>query len=168
MKLHLICGKDPKRAWMSYIQFKDGFFTATNGKVLVRVPAKMAFPDVEFPQNRTFYVSATEWKTSKIWEAKSVNMDGNMIVTVTKKDMVYNIITDTDINYANVERLIDNETTPLEVISLDAELLATVQDACNLPFVNLHFRGRERGIRITTNEDQNFLGMIMPTLNPVI
>lgn len=166
MKLHLICGKDQKRPWMSYIQYKDGFFHATDGSMLVKVPADMCLPILDIPQGKTFYVSATEWKTSKIWEAQSAKLEGNTIQIVSKKGIPYTIILEDNINYPSFDSLKATEPKALERIGLNASLLATIQEACFLESLILEFTGKQSGIRIKSTENEKFFAMLMPVLIP--
>lgn len=168
MKLHQICGRDAKRPFMSYIQYKDGFFYATDGHMLVKVPASMCLPFIDFPQNKTFYVSATEWRTSKIWEAQSGKVVGNTIEIVSKKGIPYTILLEDNINYPSFESFKSSTPTSLERIALDASLLATIQESCFLKNIILEFTGKHSGIRILSTDNKDFFAMLMPVQIPAL
>lgn len=165
MKLHNLCSKDPKRIALNYILIKDDFVYVTDASVFAKIPIEMVFEEGLFSSKENYCIAASEWKASKIWEAKSVSRDGKKIEVVSKKGVPYIFFLEetSDINYPDINRFANKDYNAIDSISLDASLLALLQESLGLKSVTMSFRTKSSCINITSPANPGLVAGIMPT-----
>lgn len=133
MKLHNLCSKDPKRLALNYIRIKDGFAYVTDTTVYAKIPIEL-LPGGFLSSSDNWCIAASEWKTSKIWEAVQIERIGKSVTCVSKKGVPYTFFLEdpSEINYPDIERVVSKEFTPIQNIAIDASLLANVQESLNM------------------------------------
>lgn len=170
--LHLITLNDEMRPAFSYIQFKDGNFTATDCHVLLISPQNEILPDSIYNElpNECYFLNS-DWKNSKIDKAVYFKIENNIIECLDNKCKTIGFLrykTKESFNkeigiYPDVPKVIPTCKEAKEKIAINPTLLNNLYLANNKDIMQMEFSSGNRGIRINFKESKA-KGLIMPMI----
>lgn len=174
-KLHLVTADDELRPALNHIQVKGGFVRATNAHILIKSPVKEVFGDVEFAQDEELYFEGKEWKASKMYNAVTIQREGNIFKALDRKRNVIGAIvakTSEDIagKFPTVfDDVIPNEETkfkPFRKFGFNADLYFRLAEAFggakNEDLYLTCYAHDKAFVMRSADEENNSIGLILP------
>lgn len=181
-KMHLVCGTDELRPSMSYVEIKAGIATATNAYVLVRYDLTDIIPEDVLKALDGTYIHRDFWERMCRATEVEINtmtvVDGVIQLPVLKYDYLsrlsYKPQNADFVKYPNYMAVLNyndciNEENVVPSIGVNPKYLSTLHDVAKSnreynEMLALHFSAQNRSIILTADQNDRFLGLIMPVM----
>lgn len=173
--LNLITDPKSYREHFKYIQLREGYFYATNGHILLKLPDSEVFPaNLLAELDSEMYFEGSNWKDAKVASMATYRkvgdsfelLDNKMkflgyLKPIKKEDFENKLSKYPDCNNVLYKSVIQNEDT--KEVALNPELLDTLYKANGKKHLKLGFYGQNKGIKVSFQESEAE-GLLMPML----
>lgn len=179
-KMHLVCSDDDLRPALMHVEIKGGIATATNAYVLVRYDLTDIVPEDVLKLLDGTYIHKDFWQRMCAASELEINtmtvVDGIIQLPVLKYSAVSKLSykPETEFKYPNYMAVINykecmNAENTIPVIGVNPRLLSMLHEVAksNREFnemLALHFSAPNKAIIVTSENNDRFLGLIMPVM----
>lgn len=158
---------------LNYIQYKDGYFNATNKHILLRIPASEIFQDdiIEILPDECYF-DYTNWSDCKMSKMGYSSFKNGMIeISDSKANNLGYLKIISKENFINIGIYPDILAVIPEIgnakdvvnIGFNPELLNKLYSVMNKARIKLTFFGGRKGILVEFNESKA-IGLLMPIM----